>query len=217
LLPHRLGARNFSQEGARPEPLKKRNRSQKVKSGIDKSKIWKLLLLLSLLLLLGYGLGKVDLSARKPAKLECLGQEELSAPVFSLPDLKGDRVDLFSFKGQVIILEFWATWCGPCREEIPVLNQLYRKYRDRGLVVIGISLDRKEPQEVKKFLDQLQVDYINVMGGEEILEKYSQIAKLGPIRAIPATFVIDRKGRICQKFLGLTEKGILEETLQPLL
>ena len=84
-------------------------------------------------------------------------------------------------------------------------------------MVIGISLDRKEPEEVKKFLDQLQVDYINVMGGEEILEKYSQIAKLGPIRAIPATFVIDRKGRICQKFLGLTEKGVLEETLHPLL
>ena len=98
-----------------------------MKSGFGKNKIWKLLLLLPAILLLGYGLGKVDFSPRKPAKVECLGQEELSAPVFSLPDLKGDRVELFSFKGQVIILEFWATWCGPCREEIPVLNQLYRK------------------------------------------------------------------------------------------
>jgi peroxiredoxin len=184
---------------------------------MGKSKTWKILLLLSLILLLGYGLGKFELSARKPTKLECLGKEELSAPVFSLPDMNGQKVDLVSFKGQVIILEFWATWCGPCREEIPVLNQLYREYKDRGLVVIGISLDRKEPQEVKKFLDQLQVDYINVMGGEEILEKYSQIAKLGPIRAIPATFVIDRKGQICQRYLGLTEKGILEEILKPLL
>jgi peroxiredoxin len=188
-----------------------------VKSGIGRNKIWRLLLLLAAILLLGYGLGKIDFSARKPAKVECLGQEELSAPVFSLPDLKGDRVDLVSFKGEVIIIEFWATWCGPCREEIPVLNQLYRKYKDRGLVVIGVSLDRKEPQEVKKFLDQLQVDYVNVMGDEEVLERYSQIAKMGPIRGIPATFVIDRKGRICQRFLGLTEKGILEETLQPLL
>jgi len=184
---------------------------------MGKSKTWKILLLLSLILLLGYGLGKFELSARKPTKLECLGKEELSAPVFSLPDMNGQKVDLVSFKGQVIILEFWATWCGPCREEIPVLNQLYREYKDRGLVVIGISLDRKEPQEVKKFLNQLQVDYINVMGGEEILEKYSQIAKLGPIRAIPATFVIDRQGQICQRYLGLTEKGILEEILKPLL
>jgi peroxiredoxin len=188
-----------------------------VKSGIGRSQIWKLLLLVGAILLLGYGLGKFEPLARKPAKLECLGGEELSAPVFSLPDMNGQKVDLVSFKGKVIILEFWATWCGPCREEIPVLNQLFRKYRDKGLVVIGISLDRKEPQEVKKFLDQMQVDYINVMGGEEVLEKYSQIAKLGPIRAIPATFVIDRKGEICHKFLGLTEKGILEETLQSLL
>jgi len=188
-----------------------------VKSGIGKSKIWRLLLLLAVILLLGYGLGKFELSTRKQPKLECLGQEELSAPVFSLPDLKGDRVDLVSFKGEVIIIEFWATWCGPCREEIPVLNQLYRKYKDRGLVVIGVSLDRKEPQEVKKFLDQLQVDYINVMGDEEVLERYSQIAKLGPIRGIPATFVIDRKGRICQRFLGLTEKGVLEDVIQTVL
>jgi peroxiredoxin len=182
-----------------------------------KKTILRLILLLAVILFVGYGLGKFELSARKPAKVECLGAGELSAPVFSLPDLNGRKVDLVSFKGRVVILEFWATWCGPCREEIPVLNELYRKYKDRGLVVIGISLDRKEPKEVMKFLDQLQVEYINVMGGEEILEKYSQIAKLGPIRAIPATFVIDRNGQVCQKFLGLTEKGILEETLQPLL
>jgi peroxiredoxin len=188
-----------------------------VKSGISKNRILRLVLLLVVILILGYGLGKFDLSAHKPAKVECLGEEELSAPVFSLPDLKGERIDLVSFKGQVIILEFWATWCGPCREEIPVLNQLYRKYRDRGLVVIGISLDRKDPQEVKKFLDQIPVDYLNVMGDEEILERYSHIAKFGPIRGIPATFVIDRKGRICQRFLGLTEKGILEEALQAIL
>jgi len=188
-----------------------------VKSGIGVRKIWVILVLLAVILLLGYGLGKFDLLARKAAKVECLGQEELSAPVFSLPDLKGDRVDLFSFKGEVIIIEFWATWCGPCKEEIPVLNQLYKKYRDKGLVVVGVSLDRKEPQEVKKFLDQLQIEYINVIGDEEVLERYSQIAKLGPIRGIPATFLIDRKGRICQRFLGLTEKGVLEEALQPLL
>ncbi|HXZ38782.1 MAG TPA: TlpA disulfide reductase family protein, partial [Thermodesulfobacteriota bacterium] len=141
-----------------------------MKSGIGGRKIWVILVLLAVILLLGYGLGKFDLSARKPSKVECLGQEELSAPVFSLPDLKGDRVDLFSFKGEVIIIEFWATWCGPCKEEIPVLSQLYKKYRDKGLVVIGVSLDRKEPQEVKKFLDQLQIEYINVMGDEEVLE-----------------------------------------------
>jgi len=84
-------------------------------------------------------------------------------------------------------------------------------------VVIGISLDRKPPQEVKKFLDQLQVEYPNVMGDEEIFEKYSQMANLGPIRGIPATFVIDRKGQICQRYMGLIEKKILEEAIQAVL
>jgi len=193
------------------------DRQKKVKGGIDKRKIGRIILLVGVILLLGYGLGKFELSARKPAKVECLGKGELSAPVFSLPDMNGRKVDLGSFKGQVIVLEFWATWCAPCREEIPVVNQIYKAYREKGLVVIGISLDRKPPQEVKKFLDEIHVEYLNVMGDEETLEKYSQMANLGPIRGIPATFIIDRQGRICQRYMGLTEKRILEEAIQKVL
>jgi peroxiredoxin len=169
------------------------------------------------ILLLGYGVGKFELSARKPAQVEHLGKEELSAPVFSLPDMNGRKVDLVSFKGQVVVLEFWATWCAPCREEIPLLNQIYKVYREKGVVVIGISLDRKPPQEVKKFLDEIQVEYLNVMGDEETLEKYSQVANMGPIRGIPATFVIDRQGKICQRYMGLTEKRILQEAIEAVL
>jgi peroxiredoxin len=190
---------------------------KKVKSGIGKQKIGRIILLVGVILLLVYGLGRFELSARKPAKVEYLGKGELSAPVFSLPDLNGRQVDLGSFKGQVIVLEFWATWCPPCREEIPVVNQIYKAYREKGLVVIGISLDRKPPQEVKKFLDQLQVEYPNVMGDEETFEKYSQRANLGAIRGIPATFIIDRQGRICQRYMGLTEKRVLEEAIQGVL
>jgi peroxiredoxin len=169
------------------------------------------------ILLLGYGVGKFELSARKPAQVEHLGKEELSAPVFSLPDMNGRKVDLVSFKGQVVVLEFWATWCAPCREEIPLLNQIYKVYREKGVVVIGISLDRKPPREVKKFLDEIQVEYLNVMGDEETLEKYSQVANMGPIRGIPATFVIDRQGKICQRYMGLTEKRILQEAIEAVL
>jgi peroxiredoxin len=193
------------------------DRQKKVKSGTAKRAIGGIILLVGMVLLLGYGWGKFELSARKPAKVEYLGEGELSAPVFSLPDLNGRKVDLGSFKGQVIVLEFWATWCPPCREEIPVVNQIYKAYREKGLVVIGISLDRKPPQEVKKFLDQLQVEYPNVMGDEETFEKYSQRANLGAIRGIPATFIIDRQGRICQRYMGLTEKRILEEAVQGVL
>jgi peroxiredoxin len=193
------------------------DRQKKVKSGTAKRAIGGIILLVGMVLLLGYGLGRFELSARKPAKVEYLGKGELSAPVFSLPDLNGRQVDLGSFKGQVIVLEFWATWCPPCREEIPVVNQIYKAYREKGLVVIGISLDRKPPQEVKKFLDQLQVEYPNVMGDEETFEKYSQRANLGAIRGIPATFIIDRQGRICQRYMGLTKKRILEEAIQGVL
>ena len=182
-----------------------------------KRKLLFLALCLGLLVIAANSLGLFSVAPRRPGKIECLGKEELSAPVFSLPDLNGQKVELLSFKGQVMIIEFWATWCGPCREEIPLLNQLYRKYRDQGVVVIGISLDRKDPQEVRKFLDSLQVEYLNLMGGEEVLEKYSQIASLGPIRGIPATFIIDRKGVICQRFLGLTERKVLEEALRAVL
>ncbi len=193
------------------------DRREKVESGIGKRKIWRPILLVGVILLLGYGLEKFELSPRKTAKVECLGKGELSAPVFSLPDMNGRKVDLASFKGKVIVLEFWATWCAPCREEIPVVNQIYKAYREKGLVVIGISLDRKPPQEVKKFLDEMQVEYLNVMGNEETLERYSQVANLGPIRGIPATFVIDRQGRICQRYMGLTGKRILEEAIKAVL
>ncbi len=193
------------------------DRREKVESGIGKRKIWRPILLVGVILLLGYGLEKFELSPRKTAKVECLGKGELSAPVFSLPDMNGRKVDLASFKGKVIVLEFWATWCAPCREEIPVVNQIYKAYREKGLVVIGISLDRKPPKEVKKFLDEMQVEYLNVMGNEETLERYSQVANLGPIRGIPATFVIDRQGRICQRYMGLTGKRILEEAIKAVL
>ena len=183
-----------------------------------KKKIFLSALFIGLLVIVANSLGVFRAAPpRKAGKIECLGNEELSAPVFSLPDLEGKRVDLISYQGQVILIEFWATWCGPCKEEIPLLNQIHRKYRDQGVVVIGISLDRKDPGEVKKFLDSLGVDYLNLMGDEEVLEKYSQIANLGPIRGIPATFIIDRKGVICQRFLGLTQMKVLEEALRAVL
>jgi thiol-disulfide isomerase/thioredoxin len=192
-------------------------RGARLKDSRWKRKLFLLALCLGLLVIAANSLGLFSLAPRNPGKIECLGKEELSAPVFSLADLKGEKVDLVSFQGQVIIIDFWATWCGPCREEIPRLNQISQKYRDQGVVVIGISLDRKDPVEVKKFLDSLQVGYLNLIGGEEVFEKYGQVANWGPIRGIPATFVIDRKGVICQRFLGLTETRVLEEALRAVL
>ena len=182
-----------------------------------RNKIPILVLAIGIMIVLFYALGLFSQQAKKFKKIECLGGEELSAPVFSLPDLKGNKVDLISFKGKVILIDFWATWCAPCREEIPYLNQLYGQYKKDGLVVIGISLDRKGPEEVQNFLEKLRVEYLNLIGDEEVFENYSRIPGLGPIRGIPATFLIDRKGQICKFFMGLTEKRVLEEAIQSLL
>ena len=182
-----------------------------------KNKIFIFTLVIAFGVILAYVVSLFPSAVNKPRKVECLGSDARSAPVFSLPDLKGNKVDLVSFKGQVILIEFWATWCGPCREEIPYLNELHNKYKKDGLVVIGISLDRKEPEEVQKFVEKLGVGYVNLMGGEEVFENYSRLAGLGAIRGIPATFLIDREGRICRSFMGLTEKRVLEEAIQPIL
>lgn len=188
-----------------------------IKGGGWKKKILLLALGIVFLAILTHNVGLFPSSAKKPKKIECLGGDALSAPVFTLPDLKGNKIDLVSFKGKVILIEFWATWCGPCREEIPHLTELYSKYRNDGLVVMGISLDRKEPQEVQSFLEKLGVEYINLVGNDEIFENYSRLAGLGTIRGIPATFLIDREGRICKSFMGLTKKQILEEAVQSIL
>jgi peroxiredoxin len=182
-----------------------------------KKKFFFLLLPLGFVLVIANALGLFDIQTNKSHEVKRSGGEANSAPLFSLPDLEGKRVDLISFKGKVILIEFWATWCGPCLKEIPILNQFHNQYKKNGLVVIGISLDRKEPKEVKIFLERLGVEYLNLMGNDEVLEKYGRIPGLGPVRGIPATFLIGRDGRVCRRFIGLTEKKLLEEAIQPLL
>ncbi|MBI5967291.1 MAG: TlpA family protein disulfide reductase [Deltaproteobacteria bacterium] len=152
----------------------------------------------------------------KPKKIECVG-EELMAPAFTRLSLKGENVDFSEFKGKVILLNFWATWCPPCREEIPYLNELHNKYKRDGLVVIGIALDQGGPEKVRKFVEENGVEYIILMGDEAIVEAFGKIPGLGPIQGIPTTFIIDRKGQICRRFVGLTKKHVFEEILKQVL
>jgi peroxiredoxin len=139
------------------------------------------------------------------------------APSFSLNALNGEKIHLADFRGKVVILDFWATWCPPCREGIPELNRLYAEYRNRGLVVIGVSLDRGEPEEVRRFLEQRGAEYVNAMGNEEMFQAYSSLPGLGKIQGIPTAFVIDREGRLQKKFVGLTRKQTFEAVIKPLL
>jgi thiol-disulfide isomerase/thioredoxin len=134
-----------------------------------------------------------------------------AAPEWKLTDLNGKLVKLSDFRGKVLILDFWATWCGPCRVEMPHFVELQKQYGNKGLTVIGVSLDEQGPEVVKEFVKQLGVNYPIVIGNEKVAEAY------GGIYAIPTTFVIDRQGRIASRHMGYNDKTVFEKEIQSLL
>ena len=134
-----------------------------------------------------------------------------SAPDFVLPTLEGKSLRLFDFEGKVIILDFWATHCPPCLREIPDFIKLYNKYNDKGLVIIGVSLDRGNIKGLKRFCQDKGVNYPIVIGNYEVTESY------GGIRYIPTTFIIDKDKSIVKKFVGYTSIDVFEREIGKLL
>jgi peroxiredoxin len=133
------------------------------------------------------------------------------APDWQLPDLNGKSVKFSDFRGKVVILDFWATWCAPCRVEIPHFVELQKQYSDKGLTVIGVSLDEQGPEVAKKFVKRLGVNYTIVIGNQKVVEAY------GGVYVIPTTFVIDRQGRIASEHIGYDDKAAFEKEIQSLL
>jgi peroxiredoxin len=118
-----------------------------------------------------------------------------NAPVFTLNDLKGNTFRLSDYNGKVILLNFWATWCPPCREEIKSLERLYQKYKDNDLIIFAISLDRT-PEKAKRFIKELAPSF-------PVLYDYNaMVSKKYNVFSIPTTFLIDKKGRIVDIFFG---------------
>ncbi len=132
------------------------------------------------------------------------------APDFTLKDLDGKDFSLSSLKGKVVILDFWAVYCPPCRDEIPSFINLYETYKEKGLEVIGVTVDR-EASKVKTFMETNKISYPILFSSKEILEAY------GGIQAIPTTFIIDRNLKIVDKHVGFAEKSYFEEKIKPLL
>src|SRR5258708_15198227 len=133
------------------------------------------------------------------------------APSWKLRDVNGKELTSADFKVKVVVLDFWATWCRPCRAEIPGYVDLYKKYGKAGLVIVGVSLDSKGPTVVKKFMDEYKMNYPVVMGDQSIAEQF------GGVEAIPTTFLIDREGRIRHQKVGALETSDYEKLIKSVL
>jgi cytochrome c biogenesis protein CcmG/thiol:disulfide interchange protein DsbE len=143
----------------------------------------------------------------------CDGKKKPANLGFTVKDMNGGNVRMSDYKGQVILLNFWATWCGPCKHEIPAFVELYNAYKDKGFVVLGLSTDDK-PEQLKKFAQQMNMTYPVLVGSDRsdiIDEAY------GPMWGIPVSFLIMKDGTICHKFMGLVTKEQLERELKALL
>lgn len=137
-------------------------------------------------------------------------EERGNAPDFTLPRLQGGEFTLSSLEGKVIILNFWASWCGPCRREVSELISLYKEYKPQGLEIVGISLDR-DREAVESFAQKEGINYTIVLGNQDVVAKY------GGIQGIPTTFIIDRNRNIVKKYEGFHSKAVFENEIKKLL
>lgn len=127
---------------------------------------------------------------------------------FTLPDLNGKIHSLKEFKGKIVLLNFWATWCPSCKEDIAELLFIYRQYKDSGLEVVGISLDKKGLGVVDSFVKELNIPYTILLGDETVVKSY------GGFKGIPTTFLLDKEGRIVKKYSGQINPETLRSDLK---
>ena len=127
------------------------------------------------------------------------------SPDFLLPAVDGSMVRLSDYSGKVILVDFWATWCPPCVEMLPVLSKLHRKFSDKGLVVLGISLDRDGLGALGTFVHESMIPYKVLMGDDKVARSF------GGVSSIPTLFIIDREGRLVRKLTGFHSYRDLKE------
>ncbi len=140
-----------------------------------------------------------------------LEKDRKAAPEFSLKDAQGRTVKLSDFRGKVVVLNFWATWCGPCKIEIPWFVGFQQTYNNRNFTVLGVSMDDDGWTSVKPYLATSKINYPVVIGTEEISQLY------GGVDSIPTTFIIDQEGRIASIHVGLVSKSEYENEILNLL
>jgi thiol-disulfide isomerase/thioredoxin len=133
------------------------------------------------------------------------------APDFTLKDAHGQPMKLSGYKGKVVLLNFWATWCGPCKIEIPWFIEFEREYKDRGFAVLGVAMDDDGWESVKPYIEGRRVNYRVAIGSEEMATLY------GGVDSLPTSFIIDREGRIADVHIGLVSKSEYRDGIVQLL
>ena len=138
-------------------------------------------------------------------------------PDWSFPLPNGKKVSAADYDGKVLIVDFWATWCPPCRKEVPGFVELQKKYADKGLVVLGFSFDHDEEEHLK-FLKLLSVNYLSIFAsnehGERLIAQFEKV--VGDVRGLPTTLIIDRKGQIMYKHVGYGYPEDFERVITPM-
>lgn len=145
----------------------------------------------------------------------------IQAPDFTLSTVDGEWVNLKSLKGNVILLNFWGTWCAPCRREIPDFVKLYDNYQSDGLEIVGVTLNSGTPDNIANFMQQYGMNYTiltDIKGNEtqKVTQVYSEVTGK-PISGIPTTFLIDRNGYIVKRYLGPRTENVFYKDIKPYL
>jgi len=158
------------------------------------------------------GIAALVLLEQPPSPAAGSGETKTDAPDFALPTLSGDTFRLDDHRGEVVVLNFWATWCPPCRREIPDFVSLQRDLGDQGLQFVGVALERSAgPEQVQAFADKMGINYPIGLGDGTIAKKY------GGVRGLPMTFVIGPNGEIRRHIPGMTTEDRLRPVLESLL
>lgn len=141
-------------------------------------------------------------------------EEPARAPDFALEDLEGNVVRLSDTAGRVRLVDFWATWCAPCREEVPMFQELHERYADQGFTLIAVSMDDEGPsrvERIKAFVDEYGISYVNVLGNEQVADDF------GGVLGLPTAFLVDGEGRIVKQYFGPKPRKKLEAQIRELL
>ncbi|TAL22253.1 MAG: TlpA family protein disulfide reductase [Nitrospirae bacterium] len=125
------------------------------------------------------------------------------APDFTLKQINGKAVSLADYKGKVVLVEFWATWCPPCKELAPILNEIHKRYKDKGLVILALVSEDEGEEAITSFIKEQGITYTVVLADQQTTRRYG-------ISGIPASFVINKEGRVVNMHMGNTQ-GIMQE------